>query len=283
MNQPNPLPFSVKVLTLFIPFLFTANLKAQILVGPVAGGQIGWITFNNKSNKDLYKAKPYLGFHAGGAISFRVQKAFFLQTSIMYSQRGKTLVGKVDKSFNITAKYKYIEMPILFTKEFKAKFGKKRFYKWQVGAGPTISYWLGGKGLLNSIDLNENGINPPNYDLPYHITFGKDPETVNQGEMNIENPNRIQLGVNFSGGLVFEPTGLNKFMVTVQYQLAHSFLSPDSKGNFGLDGILYYEDDLQVRNQGLAVSIFYFIDLKTEEKNKGKSTIKLDKIRKGRR
>ena len=283
MNHPNRFLSSVKVFILFIFLLFTANLKAQILVGPVAGGQIGWIIFNEKANKDLYKTKPYIGFHAGGSVSFRVQKTFFLQTSIMYAQRGKTLVGKIDKSFNINAKYKYIDMPILFAKEFKAKFGKKRFYKWQVGAGPTISYWLGGKGLLNSIDLNENAINPPNYDLPYHITFGKDPESVNQGEMNIENPNRIQLGLNFSGGLIFEPIGLNKFMVTIQYQLAHSFLSPDSKGDFGLDGTLYYEDDLKVRNQGLALSISYFIDLKTEEKNKGKSTIKLDKIRKGRR
>jgi hypothetical protein len=123
-------------------------------------------------------------------------------------------------------------------------------------------------------------INPPNYDLPYHVTFAKAPENVEVGEMNVENPNRIQLGLTFSGGVVFEPGKFNKVLVTARYELGHSYFSPDSKGDFGLDGQLYYEDDLQVRNQGVVLSIFYFIDLKLDQKNKGKSTIKLDKVKK---
>ena len=103
------------------------------------------------------------------------------------------------------------------------------------------------------------------------------------GEMNVENPNRVQLGLIFSAGVIFEPTGLNKFMFTVRYELGHSYYSPDSDGEFGLDGVLYYKDDLQVRNQGLALSLFYFIDLKTDQKNRGKSTLKVDKIKKGKR
>ena len=172
------------------------------------------ITFNDKSNKDLYSTKPYFGYHAGGSVSFRVQKVFFLQTSIIYSQRGKTLEGKLDESFKNKVKYNYIDMPILFTKEFKAKFGKGKVYKWSVGIGPNINYWLGGKGVLNSNELDENGINPPNYDLPYRVTFGKAPEEVVVGEMNVENPNRVQLGLIFSAGVIFEPTGFNKFMFT---------------------------------------------------------------------
>lgn len=279
--------FSTKALLLATALcLCVLGSTAQILVGPVAGGQVGWITFGDKTNKYDFKRSPFFGFHAGGSVSFRMQKKVFLQASILYTQRGKNLESRLDQSLTNKAKYQYIDLPILFTKEVKLRFGKAekgRFYSLYFGAGPTISYWLSGKGHLTSGDLNENFINPPTYDLNYHVTFGKSPDNVNFGEMNVEKPNRIQLGLNFSAGMVFEPVGLNKFMVTARYELGHSFFSPDTDGDFGLAGILYYKDDLQVRNQGISLSLFYFIDLKLDQRNKGGSTIKLDKVKKGKR
>jgi len=261
---------------IFIGFLCPGYVSlGQILVGPVMGGQMSFITFGDKSNKDLYKVKPYFGFHAGGSISFRVRKDFFLQTSILYSQKGKKMTGKQDQLFKNFATYRYIDVPILFTREVKVRFKGNKFYKVQLGAGPTVSYWLSGKGLLRNSDLNENGINPPSYDLPYHVTFGKPPEEVVKGEMNVQHPNRVQLGLNFSAGVIFEPTGLNKFMVTARYELGHSYLSPEDKGEFGLAGNLNYSDDLKIRIKTISLSVFYYIDLKTEERKKGKSTVKL--------
>jgi len=260
---------------------FTTTAEAQILVGAEVGGQSQWTIFNpNKTTKELYSTDPFFGFHAGGSVAFRVKKTFFLQSSLLFTRRGKHLDGKIDKSISLDVKYNYLDMPILFTQEIKSKIGKKgKTFKVQLGAGPIISYWLGGKGLLNSADLNENGINPPKYDLPHTIVFGKNPQDVVQGEMNVQNPNRFQLGLNFNVGLVLEPERMNKFILAAQYQIGHSYMSPDSEGDFGLDGELYYYDDLQVRSQSFALSLYYFIDLKLDEKNKGKSTIKLDKIR----
>jgi hypothetical protein len=182
--------------------------------------------------------------------------------------------GKLDPLFNNDVKYRYIDIPILYTKETKAKFGRDKYYKWYLGVGPSINYWLGGKGVLKNQDLNENTINPPNYDLPYHVTFNKNSEDVVQGQMNVEKPNRIQLGLNFSAGLIFEPIDLNKFMITARYQLGHTFMSEKSSGDFGIPGKLYYEDDLRIRTHSISLSLYYFIDLKTEESKKGKSTIK---------
>ena len=231
------------ILFIFIASFSFLTSKAQIFVGPVIGGQVGVMTFNDKNNKSLYTTKPFVGYHVGGSISFKVQKIYFLQASILYTQRGKTLEGILDPSFKNTVTYNYIDMPILFTKELKAKIGKGKVYKWSFGIGPNINYWLGGKGVLNSNELDENTINPPNYDLPYHVTFKKAPENVQFGEMNVANPNRIQLGLIFSAGVIFEPTGFNKFMFTARYELGHSFYSPDSDGDFGLDGALNYSDE----------------------------------------
>lgn len=260
--------------------------QAQLLIGPVAGGQMGWISFQNRDNSEQFRRSPYFGFHAGASVQYRMHKRVFLQTSILYTQRGKTLHDRIDQSVYTWAKYNYLDMPILFTKEFKMRLGppdKVKFYNIYIGAGPLVSYWMSGKGYLTSADLNENTINPPTYDLHYKVVFNKNPEDVNLGEMNVENPNRIQLGLNFSAGVVFEPNRLNKIMVTAKYELGHSFFSRQSDGDFGLPGILYYKDDLQVRNKSLSLSLFYYFDLHLDEKNKGKSTIKLDKIQKTKR
>lgn len=172
-------------------------------------------------------------------------------------------------------------MPILYTAEFKGKLGKKsnKEFKWYLGGGPTISYWLGGKGTLSSSDLKESNIKA----LPYEIVFDKREQDVKEGEMNVNEANRLQLALNISAGLILEPIGLNKFMIAMRYEFGHSFLGRDGRGQFGgLEkyGIVKgYEDELRVRMQTLNMSLFYFIDLKTDQRNKGKST---SKVKKGR-
>lgn len=261
---------------------FCIESVAQVLIGPVVGGHVGWATFENKDIKDTVRVKPYLGFNVGACVSFRVRKKFFLQTSILYSRKAKVIEGKKDKDLLNDTKFNYIEMPILYTAEFKGKLGKKsiREFKWYLGVGPTISYWLGGKGVLINSDLDESNIKS----LPYKITFGKKrEEEVKEGEMNIQDANRIQLAINISAGLILEPVGFNKIMVALRYELGHSFLSPTGKGFFGglekYNIVKGYEDELQVRMQTLNLSLHYFIDLKTDQRRKGKST---SKIKKGR-
>jgi hypothetical protein len=264
-----------ELLMLSFAIMICTCSSAQILVGPTAGGQVGWVTFNNKDNRELYSSEPSFSYHAGASISFRMMKKFFLQGSILYSQKKKHLEGKEDLSFSNQAKYHYIDLPISFTKEVKMRFSKGKFYNLYFGMGPTISYWLGGKGTLTSSELNENGINPPDYDLDYKITFDNSEGEVPLGKMNVQNANRIQLGLNFTAGIVFEPNRSHKIMTTVRYELGHSYFSPDKSGDFGLDGVLFYKEDLQSRPQQIALSMFYFIDLKTEDRKRGKSTSKI--------
>jgi len=262
--------------TSIIILCFSSQVLSQILVGPVLGGQMTWVSFDDKASKDLVSSQAVFNFHAGGSIAFRVQKRFFLQTSFLYMQRGKVIEGKsADPMLRNEVNYQYLDMPILYTAEFKGRIGQDKVFKWYFGVGPNVSYWLGGKGVLRNGDLNENVINPPDYSLSYKIVFKKDPEFIPENEMNVAEPNRLQLGLNFSAGLIVEPFGEQKFMLTSRYMLGHSFFSPTSNGQFGLDGILYYQDDLRVRNQEIVLSLHYFLDLKTEERKKGKSTQKV--------
>src|SRR5690606_8367111 len=169
--------------------------------------------------------------------------------------------------FRNQATYNYLEMPILYTAEFKGTFGSGKEYKWYFGAGPNVSYWLGGKGRMTSSDLNELVID----ELAYKVVFYKDPETIAENEMTVVDPNRMQLGLNIGAGFVFEPLGYQKFMLLFRYELGHSFLSRTTDGDFEP---VIYQDDMRVRNHGLRISFAYLIDTKISERKKGKSTIK---------
>ena len=255
----------------------------QILVGPVVGANGGWPTYKEKEMKDGLKIHPGFGYNVGASVSFRVRKRFFLQTSVLYSRKVKKIEEKqidsfYDADFSNELKLNYLEMPILYTAEFKGKLGKKsnKEFKWYLGVGPTVSYWLGGKGVLTDGDLLELNVNS----LAYKVTFDKNQEEVKRGEMNVNDPNRIQLALNISAGLILEPVGFNKIMLALRYEFGHSYISPNSDGYFGgYDGDLYYEDELQIRMHTLNLSLQYYIDLKTDQRNKGKST---SKIKRGR-
>jgi hypothetical protein len=130
---------------------------------------------------------------------------------------------------------------------------------------------MGGRGKITSSDLIEQNID----ELEYKIVFKKTEAEQQNDEMNVADPNRMQLGLNLSAGIVFEPIGNQKYMLTARYELGHSFYSRTSNGT--LKQTIEYEDVMQVRNQGLWISLAYLIDLKTDQRKRGKSTIDLKK------
>ena len=250
-------------------FLFLSNLTSgQVLVGPVAGAHYSWTSYDERENKALYNVKAVPGFHAGANLSFLVRKRFFLHTSFLYSSKGKIVEGKEDKLLKNEVRYHYIDVPILYTVDFRARLGKLKEFKYYLGIGPNISYWLGGKGKLYDTHLNENGIFEAR---EYSIAFKKAPEDTKPDEMTVQDANRIQLGLNFAAGAVFEPFGYHKIMITLRYERGQSFLSRTSKGVFA---DTYHKDVLRSRNQGIRVSVAYLVDLRVEDRKKGKSTIK---------
>ena len=158
--------------------------------------------------------------------------------------------------------------------DFRGKFGKSKEFKYYLGAGPNISYWLGGRGKIYNSDLAES-TEFSQSDLSYRIVFKKDPASLSSDEMNVADPNRIQLGLNIASGLVFEPVVNQKILLMIRYELGHSFLSPSSNGTFTST---YYQDVLQSRNQGVRISVSYLVDLRIDDRKKGKSTIRKSKL-----
>jgi Outer membrane protein beta-barrel domain len=266
-----------RLFLIFWLFLSTTYFaEAQFLVGPVVSAQVNWVTLDDGDLYKNYSIKPQIGFQIGGGIAFRVQKRFFLNASLLYSFKRKEVNGIRDPLLINNVTYSSIDMPIIYTAEFSGKVGRSKTFKWFIGIGPTISYWLGGSGTIQSTDAIDSGVARDGAPLDYDIVFG--PVDLSQGtlgninKMYIENANRVQLGLNFVTGVVLEPHGFNKIMLTARFEVGHSFFSDNSSGKF--PAIADYADNLRSRNMAVIFSAGYFIDLKTSQRKKGKSTSK---------
>lgn len=262
---------------LFVLALFSAMscCHAQVYIGPMAGGQLSWTKFDNKDLYDSYSLKPVWGYHAGANISLKVRNRFFLHTSFLFSTKGRRLEGKLDPLLSNRVRYNYIDVPIIYAVDFRGHLGNGKEFKFYAGIGPNVSYWLGGKGKLYNSDLDENA-EFASRDLEYTIVFGEEAGELSSNQMNVADPNRIQLGLNVATGLVFEPQANQRILLMLRYELGHSFLSGESNGIFSTT---YYEDVLQSRNKGIRLSVSYMIDLQLENRKRGKSTIKPRKMR----
>lgn len=256
--------------------LFFATVsRGQVYVGPMVGGQLSWTKFDNEDYYDSYGIKPVWGYHAGANVSLKVRNRFFLHTSFLYSVKGRTIEGKQDPLLENRARYNFIEVPIIYAVDFRARLGGGKEFKYYFGLGPNISYWLGGKGKIYNSDLNENA-DYASKDLEYRIVFRPDGAEALPDEMNVTTPNRIQLGLNLASGFVFEPQPNQRILLLLRYELGHSFLSRESEGTFVPT---YYTDVLQSRNKGIRLSVSYMVDLRTEDRKRGKSTIKKSRMK----
>jgi hypothetical protein len=266
----------VKVVLLFLLLsaIGSGRVSGQILVGPVGGVNYSWTSFGDKDLRDAYRVSPVIGFHAGGHLSFRVQKRFFLHTSLVYSSKGRLLEGKLDGLLRNDVRYNFIEMPISYTVDFKGRISRNKEFKYFLGIGPNLSYWLNAKGTLFNSDFEEENLG----ELTYHATYKTLTENQAPDEMSIEEPNRVQFGLNIIAGMVLEPAPRQRVMLSVRYEIGHTYLAKTN----GMFLNTYSQDPLRSRNQGFRVSLAYLFDLKTEERKKGKSTLDKQKNRRRR-
>ena len=249
--------------------------SAQVYIGPMAGGQLSWTKFDNSDYYDSYGIRPVWGYHGGINVSMKVRNRFFLHTSVLYSTKGRRIEGREDPLLKNKVRYDFIEVPVIYAVDFRAKVGGAREFKYYFGIGPNISYWLGGKGTLYNSDLDENA-EFASRDLEYTIVFDRAPEETPQNRMNVAHANRVQLGLNVASGVVFEPQPNQRILILLRYELGHSFLSRESNGTFVPT---YYEDVLQARNKGIRLSASWLIDLQLEKRKRGRSTIRQGRMK----
>ena len=260
---------SLTYLICIIAWLACGHVHSQILhFGVKAGPQVSWMVSDDAGFKDQVKINPRPGYNAGFVLSFKVKDRYFLHTEYIYSIKGKVNRGRIDKVLEDRITYNYIEVPMLYNIHFRGKVGSARLFKWYAGAGPLFSYWLGGKGWINSDEFEENNFPP----FEYKISFGERGEDI--GETNIiymKDVKRFQLGFNIGGGIMLEPANGGKIMVDLRFDVGHTWLGTSASADYVLP--VTYDDNLKARNMALRLSVMYLFEKNLDKKvrNKGKS------------
>src|SRR5437879_3080619 len=118
--------------------LHSGTALGQILVGPVAGGGVSWVSFHESDSRHFYKQTLVPSFQFGGGASFQVRKNFLMHTAVLYSRKGENLSSNVDPDLQHKEIYHFIDVPIVFAREFKINLGTNKIIKWYFGLGPNI-------------------------------------------------------------------------------------------------------------------------------------------------
>ena len=244
--------------------------SAQVIrIGMKAGPQMSWFAGDDPKYKAVATVRPTMGLHAGLVLAFKVKDRYFLNTEYLYSQKGKSVEGKIDPNLNDRVRYHHLDVPVLFSMHFKGNLPKGQQFKWYLNAGPTVSYWLGGNGVIKSGDLVENGI----AELKYKIAFGTRPDHNNADILYINDVKRLQFSMSIGGGLLIEPVDKQKIMIDLRYDIGHTRIGTPQSSQFLVPAD--YQDSLKGRNKGIRLSLIYLLEFTSDhkERNKGKSTL----------
>jgi len=240
------------------------------------GGSVSKASLSDPPLNGDWKSSPTYGFDLGVMGAMRVHKNFVLNIQLNYSNKGKVIdgtngAGRSDDNAKLNARMQYIEMPIFYVLEFKnltgkesGKGGRTKTYDWFLGAGPTISYWMGTRGTLQSSYLKENLIESLNYTGVFGFTEDLDKEII-------EDANRFQFAINITGGLAFEPAVGRKVVTALSFNIAQSWLAA-TDGQFPISFV--DSDPMKIKNHSLRLSVAYLFDANIQNRKKGKSTIK---------
>jgi len=263
---------------LFCGMLLVAGLSgsvfSQIHIGPKAGVQFGWVSFDDepedaddRPDGDFLKSTPALGVHAGVTAIFQVKERFYLDAELLYTVRQQVIKGRLDPELKNEMFTHMVELPITFRMNFDARLWNLN-YQYFVGAGPNVSYWLFSTGTLNSSEIQEVDLPP----VKYRTSFKAYEDGAPSDKLYIEDPNRIQLGINIVAGFMTQPAKGNAFKFDVRYDYGHSYFGSSDYGIY--PDVVEYAEPLTARYSALKIGVTYIFDTNISERKKGKSTFR---------
>lgn len=265
-------PARMKNVMCLLVCLCSCQAFSQVMYfGVKAGPQLSWMKSDDREFRKTVRTLPKFGYSAGAVLSFKVKDRYFLHTEYLFSTKGKVNRGKVDKVLEDRITYNYLEVPVLYNIHFRQRMKGGRQFKLYAGAGPLFSYWLGGKGWIDSDEFRENNFAP----FKYKIRFGNRGEDI--GETNViymSDVKRFQLGFNLGGGLLLEPATGGKLMADLRLELGHTWMGTPASADYVLP--VTYDDSLKGRNMSVRFSLMYLFEMNLDKKvrNKGKSDLK---------
>lgn len=245
---------------LSILMFFSGTAFSQFYIGPKFGLNVYKSKFNFPEDEEFFDQKWKLGYQIGGAFDLPLENIFHFHPELYYSRKGKK-TEIIGTGITNNATYNFIEAPIYLRMSFEGGQGEAGTFYYHIDIGPTISYWLGGKGTLDA--------GGPTFD--YTIKFGETEDDAPDNAMYITDANRWQWGLSIGFGTTY-PVVRHQFVnVDLRIGIGGTHLA-------GLDGeahlpILGFVDSLDVSFLEISLSGSYVFEIDWAQTKKGKSTI----------
>jgi len=150
-----------KNIVFILLFAGTASFAQHFELGAKAGVNIS--NFIGASNSADFKAKTYIGFHAGGFISLFVGDNFAIQPEVLFSAQGAK-IEQTGSSSSDNYKLDYLVIPVMLKYRFTGGF--------YVEAGPQVGFKLNEKIDGTTQDFAKSTDLSVGAGLGYHSPIG---------------------------------------------------------------------------------------------------------------
>lgn len=257
---------SACLLLVGVLFLYLPDAKAQILTGPLLGGQATNVRYSSLYEGLDFRQNYSLNYFGGWSYTYEAHENLGFHSELYYSRKGKA--QRYDSDFTRVVEHRnyfhYIEAPLLL--RLSLPLGRRKA-KWFVNAGPQISYWIGGRGQMRAYEAF--GIDQIE-EINYRIRFK--PETGSNDDLTIEAANRLQFALAVGGGISIplDRKG-NQISVNLRYVRGTTHMAGNESFEVGATGI---EEYLGYKYDAFQISTAYLIPVDLLNLRRGKSTFK---------
>ena len=249
--------------TLYLSFGFgKIGYSQKFSAGFNAGGGISYVTYSRQEFKDQFDSKMKPVFKGGLSLAIPLTNSFELYSEYNYNLRGRK-VQSLENEWVLNEIHHYLEIPIMLnikrTGEIK-KIGPFKHigpFTWIFGAGPNISYLLGGSGTLETYARTTD----------YNISFGGKEGDYNY--LTLNSVNRWQWGFDIHLGLVSPLANGKELFTSLKFTYGHTHLGSYDGSNMP---ILGFTDNIAHSYKMLTLSFAYLFHIDLREFYKGKST-----------
>lgn len=260
---------AVTVLMLALLSFSTQEAWSQkFSLGVKAGPSVTFGHFRDSDLRDIYSTRPKIGFTAGGFIIFPLEKDYSFISEFAYSQKGKKILFN-DNTWTNNATFTFIDLSMALRKSYEFRLRKNVKSKLVFNVGPSIEYWLNGKGVVQASGPSAE----------YKVVFNQQAEGGNFNIDYYNNINRWLFGINLGIGADAPITSTQRIHTELRFSLGQTNLG--KKDSSSSIDILGFQDDLKMNLKTIILSVAYSFDFDLKESKMGKST--KDKIIKRKR
>lgn len=265
----------------FITILVVSNVAfSQYWFGPKIGvSYIDHVYQDRTYERDSFDVEPNVNMQFGFALSYSATDRYSVYGEIVYERISKSLKDKPTNGETVSATMTnhFISVPVML----RVTLGKVPFHYF-VNGGPSLRYWVGGKGThdLASFEeflIDENG-DPLVVD--YKVRFNsKNASPDDFSTAFVSEPNRLQFGLTLGGGVYFDLASGGRLMVDFRYTWVHSNMGTNTNNDVNLirgspGDLDFYRENLEYYNNIATVGVAYLFGYNSDLKRKGKSTSK---------